>query len=62
VAVIPAVDHVLPTGLTLPSILIASGQPAAVDGGALATAVLGTVVLVAACVVGAIAAFARREL
>jgi hypothetical protein len=61
-AVIPAVDHVLPTGLTLPSILIASGQPGAVDGGALATAVLGTVVLVAACAVGAIAAFARREL
>jgi ABC-2 type transport system permease protein len=61
-AVIPAVDHVLPTGLTLPSILIASGQAAAVDGGALATAVLGTVVLVAACAVGAIAAFARREL
>jgi ABC-2 type transport system permease protein len=61
-AVIPAVDHVLPTGLTLPSILIASGQAAAVKGGELATAILGTVVLVAACTAGAVASFARREL
>lgn len=61
-AVIPAVDRVLPTGLTLPSILIASGQAAAVKGGELATAVAGTLVLVAACAAGAVASFARREL
>jgi ABC-type transport system involved in multi-copper enzyme maturation permease subunit len=61
-AVIPAVDRVLPTGLTVPSILIASGATAAVKGGELATAVLGTLVLVAACAGGAVVAFRRREL
>jgi ABC-2 type transport system permease protein len=61
-AVVPALDHVLPTGLTLPSILIASGETAAVKGGELATAVLGTLVLIAACAAGAVASFGRREL
>ncbi len=61
-AVIPAVDHVLPTGLTLPSILIASGQAAAVDTTAVATAVFGTIVIIAACALLAVASFRRREL
>jgi ABC-2 type transport system permease protein len=61
-AVIPALDRLLPTGLTLPSILIAGGQTAAVKGGELATAILGTLVLVAACAGGAVASFGRREL
>lgn len=61
-AVVPALDRVLPTGLTVPSILIASGQGDAVNGGELATAVAGTLVLVAACAGGALASFRRREL
>ncbi|MCU0484369.1 MAG: ABC transporter permease [Chloroflexi bacterium] len=61
-AVIPTVDRVLPTGLTLPSILIASGEAAAVQGDTLATAVAGTLILIAACAAGAVASFARREL
>lgn len=61
-AVVPALDHVLPTGLMVPSILIASGETAAVKGGELATAILGTIVLVAGCAAGAVASFARREL
>jgi ABC-2 type transport system permease protein len=59
-AAIPTLDHVLPTGLTAPSILIASG--AAVNVGELATAVLGTVVLIAACAGGSLLAFGRRDL
>ena len=61
-AVVPAVDHVLPTGLTLPSIQIAGGATEAVKGGELATAVLGTLVLIIACAAGAVASFGRREL
>jgi ABC-2 type transport system permease protein len=62
VAVVPALDHVLPTGLALPAILIASGQGSALAGGELATSVAGTLVLLAACGAGALAAFRRREL
>lgn len=60
VAAIPALDHFLPTGLATPAMLIASG--AAVNVDELATAVLGTVILIAACAGGALLAFGRREL
>jgi ABC-2 type transport system permease protein len=61
-AVIPAVDQWLPTGLALPAARLAVGDAGAVDGGRLATAIAGTLGLVAACAVGAIAVFRRREL
>jgi ABC-2 type transport system permease protein len=62
VAIVPAVDRLLPTGLTVPAMALAAGNTAGLDGGRLATAVAGSVVLVAACLVGAIATFRRREL
>jgi ABC-2 type transport system permease protein len=61
-AVVPALDRVLPTGLALPASLLAAGMSGAVDGGNLATAVAGSVVLVVACAAGAVAAFRHREL
>jgi ABC-2 type transport system permease protein len=61
-AIVPAVDRVLPTGLTAPGVLLAAGAGSGIDPGAVATAVGGTLVLVAACVAGAVAAFRRREL
>ena len=62
VAVIPALDHVLPTGLYAPAGLIAAGQGAGVATGELATAIAGTIVIVGGCAIGALAAFRRREL
>jgi len=62
VAVVPALNDVLPTGLATPAILIASGDTATLDTGALATSIAGTVVLIGACAVGSLAAFRRREL
>lgn len=62
VAVVPALDHLLPTGLMLPSGLIAAGQGDRVVAGELATAVVGTLVIVAGSAIGALAAFRRREL
>jgi ABC-2 type transport system permease protein len=62
VAVIPTLDHVLPTGLAQPAALLATGQASAVDGGALLSAVAGTLVLIAACAGIALATFRRREL
>lgn len=62
VAVVPAMDHVLPTGLAAPAALMATGQAPAVDGGALVTTVAGTLVLLGACAGLAIASFRRREL
>ena len=61
-AVIPAVDRWLPTGLALPAAQAAVGDMSSVDGGRVASAVAGTVLLVAACAGAAIAAFRRREL
>jgi ABC-2 type transport system permease protein len=60
-SVIPALDHLLPSGLTLPGIQIAGGVDG-VDAGAVATAVMGTLVLIAASLGGAVLAFRRREL
>lgn len=62
VAVIPAVDHVLPTGLAAPATLLAAGQGAAVDVGALVSSLAGTIVLIAVCTVVALVSFRRREL
>ena len=61
-AVVPAIDRWLPSGLAAPGIRIAAGTTAGMDGGVLATAVAGTLVIIAASVAGAIAAFRRREL
>ena len=62
VAIVPALDRVLPTGLSAPAALLATGQASTVDGGALATSIAGTLALVGACAALAIAAFRRREL
>ena len=61
-SIVPAVDRLLPTGLTTPSMLLASGATATVDGGRLLTAVLGTLVIIGACLAVAVLAFRRREL
>jgi ABC-2 type transport system permease protein len=61
-AVVPALDHVLPTGLAVPAIMVASGETAAVEGTQVATAVIGTLALIAACAALAVASFRRREL
>jgi ABC-2 type transport system permease protein len=60
-AIVPAVDRLLPTGLTTPAIVLAAGETD-LDAGALVTAVAGTAVLIAACLGGAIITFRRREL
>jgi hypothetical protein len=62
VAIVPALDRLLPTGLATPAVLLAAGDAAAVDGPALATAIVGSLVLIAACLGGAVASFRRREL
>jgi ABC-2 type transport system permease protein len=59
-AVVPALDRLLPTGLGLPALQLAAGVEA--DFGRLSTAVLGSAVLVVGCTAGAVAAFRRREL
>ncbi len=61
-AISPALDRFLPTGLTVPAIELAAGTGAAVDGARLATAVIGSLVLIAAALGGAIAVFRHREL
>lgn len=62
VAMVPAADRLLPTGLTAPAIALAAGAGASLDGGRLATAVAGSVVLIAISLAGALTAFRRREL
>jgi ABC-2 type transport system permease protein len=59
-AVVPALDRLLPTGLTLPGMQLAAGLE--VDAALVASAVIGTAAIVAACAVGAVAAFRRTEL
>jgi ABC-2 type transport system permease protein len=61
-AVIPTLDRVLPTGLTVPAIAIASNAAGGLDTARLATAVAGTLVLIGASMAGALVAFRRREL
>jgi ABC-2 type transport system permease protein len=62
VALVPALDRFLPTGLAAPAMSLGTGDWAAVDGGRLATAVAGSLVLVAIALAAAVAAFRRREL
>ena len=61
-SIVPALDRLLPTGLTAPAIVLASGGKTGLDAGALATAVAGTAILIAICLGGAILSFRRREL
>ncbi len=61
-AIVPAIDHVLPTGLALPAAQLAAGVGTSVDTSALATSVAGSIVLVGACAAGAVVAFRSREL
>lgn len=64
-AIVPALDHVLPTGLAGTGAILASrvdGDGTGVDPGNLATAIAGTLVLVGGCAGGAILSFRRREL
>ncbi len=60
-AIAPTLDRLLPTGLTVPAIGLAAGSTS-VDVGRLATAIAGSLVLVAVSVSGAVAVFRRREL
>jgi ABC-2 type transport system permease protein len=61
-AVVPALDHLLPSGLTVPAIQLASGGAASVDVESALSAVVGTLILIGACLVGAVLTFRRREL
>jgi ABC-2 type transport system permease protein len=61
-AIVPAVDRLLPTGLLAPGTLLASAGGAGLDGAALATAVAGTLALLAVSLGGAVVAFRGREL
>ena len=61
-AVVPALDRVLPTGLSEPAYRLAAGLTENVDGGRLTTAVAGTLAVIAIAVVGAMVSFGRREL
>jgi ABC-2 type transport system permease protein len=61
-AAVPAADRVLPTGLTQPAALLALGRPDAVDIGVLATAILGSGIILAGSLVASQVVFRRREL
>jgi ABC-2 type transport system permease protein len=61
-AVVPALDHVLPTGLLGPAAQLAVGDGDAVDVSQLLTAILGTLVIVVAAAAASVAAFRTREL
>ena len=60
-SIVPALDHLLPSGLSAPAIQLASGGTVA-DAGAALTAVLGTTVLIIAAGIGAHLSFRSREL
>jgi ABC-2 type transport system permease protein len=61
-AVVPQVDQVLPTGLGEPALQLALGEPGAIDPGRLATALIGTAVVIGLSLALALASFRRREL
>jgi ABC-2 type transport system permease protein len=61
-AAFPQLDRLLPTGLSEPAYRLAASMTDGMDGGRLATAVIGSVVLIAAAAVASIVAFGRREL
>jgi ABC-type transport system involved in multi-copper enzyme maturation permease subunit len=60
-SIVPAVGRVLPSGLAAPAIELATGSSIA-DPSAAVTSVVGTLVLVAAALLGAQLAFRGREL
>jgi ABC-2 type transport system permease protein len=60
-SIVPALDHLLPSGLSLPAIQLAA-TGTVVDTSAALTAVIGTVVLIVAAGLGAQLAFRSREL
>lgn len=61
-AVVPTLDHVLPSGLAGPAALLALGKADAIDGSQLATAIAGTVAIVGLSAGASVVAFGRREL
>lgn len=61
-AVVPTLERLLPAGLAGPAEDLAAGTSADLDPAKLATAVVGSIVLVAVGAGGAMAAFRRREL
>ena len=61
-AVVPAVERLLPAGLSGPAAQLATGVTADLDPWKLATAVAGSVVVVAVAAGGSVVAFRRREL
>lgn len=61
-AVVPALDQVLPTGLTVPAIQLAAGTTGDLDAVRLATSIAGTLVIIAASFAGSVTVFRHREL
>ena len=61
-AVVPTLDRVLPTGLSEPAYRIAAGLTDGLATGRLASAVIGTLAVIAASALAAMVAFGRREL
>jgi len=64
-AIVPTLDRLLPTGLATPAIQLAAGPGAGgggLDAARLATAIIGTLVVIGASLVAAHLAFRRREL
>ena len=61
-AVVPTLARLLPAGLTEPAALLAAGSGGDVDMAKLASAVVGTVVVIGLATAGAMASFRRREL
>lgn len=62
VAVVPAIDHVLPSGLALPASQLALGDSGTVELGPLMSALGGTLILIIGAGVLAAVSFRRREL
>lgn len=60
-SIVPTLDRLLPTGLTAPGVLLASGATAGVDWSRLLTALVGTLVVIGACLAVAVLTFRRRE-
>jgi len=60
-AAVPAFDRYLPSGLVVPAMGLASGATD-VDLAKLATAIVGTLVIIAISAAGALVAFRNREL
>jgi ABC-2 type transport system permease protein len=61
-AVVPALDHLLPTGLAAPAALLGLGRGAEIDASELVTAFVGSIAIVALSAGAAVVAFKRREL